>query len=139
MTTVPSDFVVASWTSLVPRSFSTSFAPGMTPPDASDTVTFSEPVDKSCALPRTARETNARRIAANAKAILRNRLPVCSCQDTNRDTEKLILRLHKDKQEHRQRIRVDPVNTALLRAYKLRAYKPSSVIFVVGLILYSTV
>src|SRR5581483_5876320 len=64
MTIVPSFLVVASCTSFVSRSFRTSFAPGMSAPAESVTVTFREPVDRSCAPDRTPTETSARRIAA---------------------------------------------------------------------------
>src|ERR1700733_10278537 len=47
---VPLPLVVTVCTSFVPRSLSTSFAPGMSAPAESVTVTFKDPVDRSCAL-----------------------------------------------------------------------------------------
>src|SRR5580658_508190 len=85
-------------------STSSSLAPGIKAPDVSCTVTVTVP-----SLPDCARRApgNSRKSAAREDV-----------KDANRDAENLILRLHKDKQEHRQRIRVGPCNAALPRAYK---------------------
>src|SRR5215472_3341206 len=68
MTIVPSFLVVTLWISLVSRSRSTSDAPGINPPLESVTVTFSDPVDISCALDRIATETKVTRTTASGMA-----------------------------------------------------------------------
>src|ERR1700743_2605839 len=76
MTTVPLSFVVTVCTSFVPRSLSTSFAPGMSAPAESVTVTFKDPVDRSCAL----QQHTATAMTMAAKTFTQEKTPLVECR-----------------------------------------------------------